>query len=426
MFRLRGKLYYGWLVLAAVSGISFANSVTSIGVLTVFIIPITESFHWTRTEVSAATSIGAVLGAASAPFVGRLSDRLGGRLLLATGGVLIVLALLYLSVIQTLLGFYVAFSLARLADQGFVQSISPPAVAKWFVRHRGRALAVLFFATSAGGVVLPPLTQFVIDRWEWRVAWVLLSGVMLVIGLIPVALAVRRQPEDMGLKVDGRAPGQAEPSGRDTKRGRRDLPSEGPEVSWRLSEAFRTPALWLLGASVFMVGVGSTGIALHLVPYFVQRGLTAPVAVGAVSASFLAGAVSNLWWGVLTERVSPRYVLTIVYVIRALSVVLLLVVGSPVEAYLFAVLRGLTDGGMATVGAILLANYFGRRYLGSIYGLNRAIQVGGFALGPLISGLAFDITGTYSSAFVSFLVLTIIGALLVAIARQPMRRALSV
>ena len=426
MLRPQGKLYYGWLVLAAVCGISFANSVTSIGVLTVFIIPITESFDWTRTEVSAATSIGAVLGAASAPFVGRLSDRLGGRLLLGTGGALIVLALLYLSVMQTLLGFYVAFGLARLADQGFVQSISPPVVAKWFLRHRGRALAVLFFATSAGGVVLPPLAQFVIGRWDWSAAWLVLGAVMLVIGLAPVAVVVRRQPEDMGLAIDGLPRGQPETAGTHAERGERDPAPDEREASWSLVDASRTPAFWLLMASVFMVGVGSTGIGLHLVPYFVQRGLTAPIAVGAVSVSFLAGAVSNLWWGVLTERVSARYVLTLVYAIRAMSVVLLLAVGSPTEAYLFAVLRGLTDGGIATVGAILLANYFGRRYLGSIYGVNRAIQVAGFALGPLIAGIAYDVTRTYSSAFASFLVLTMIGALLVATARQPARRALSV
>ena len=62
-------LYYGWLILASISGINFANAVTSIGVLTVFVLPITTEFGWTMTQISAATSLGAVLGALMAPSV---------------------------------------------------------------------------------------------------------------------------------------------------------------------------------------------------------------------------------------------------------------------------------------------------------------------------------------------------------------------
>ena len=165
------RLYYGWLVLAAVAGLNFANGATTIGVLTVFILPLTEAFGWTRTQISVVTSVGAVLGALTAPFMGRVTDRFGARLPLTLGGVCIVVALLYLAAVQSLLGFYVAFSLARLADQGFVQVCSPPAIAKWFQRYRGRAMAVLFFTSSAGGATLPLLVHFVIQTWHWRVAW---------------------------------------------------------------------------------------------------------------------------------------------------------------------------------------------------------------------------------------------------------------
>lgn len=87
MRRPKDKLYYGWWVLSAVSGINFANAATSIGVLTVFLIPMTREFDWSRTEVSAATSLGAALGAVAAPLAGRLSDRLGARVLLSAAGV---------------------------------------------------------------------------------------------------------------------------------------------------------------------------------------------------------------------------------------------------------------------------------------------------------------------------------------------------
>jgi OFA family oxalate/formate antiporter-like MFS transporter len=196
-------LYYGWVVLAAVAGLNFANNATAIGVLTVFLVPLTEDFGWTRTQIAAVTSIGAVLGAVAAPLTGQLTDRLGARLPLSLGGAIIVLAMLTLAAMPSLTWFAVAFSLARLADQAFVQVPSSPAIGQWFQRYRGRAMAVLSCSTSAGGVVLPLLVQLIIDAWHWRLAWVVLGILIGLLGVIPCLALVRRQPEDLGLAVDG-------------------------------------------------------------------------------------------------------------------------------------------------------------------------------------------------------------------------------
>ena len=80
------KIYYGWLVVAASSGIGFANAATAIGILTIFVIPMSEEFGWNRTQIAGATSLGAILGASLAPFSGRLVDRRGSRALLTLGG----------------------------------------------------------------------------------------------------------------------------------------------------------------------------------------------------------------------------------------------------------------------------------------------------------------------------------------------------
>ena len=170
---------------------------------------------------------------------------------------------------------------------------------------------------------------------------------------------------------------------------------------------------------MFTTGIGSTGIGLHMVPYLVQQGFGSTAAVGSVSFSFLASAVGNVWWGTLTEKFSPRLLLAAIYLIRAASVALLLVTDTVFETYTFALLRGFSEGGVAAVGAILLAEYFGRRNLGAIYGTNRAVLVSGFAIGPIIAGAAYDINNSYGLAFASFLGLMLVGAVLVALARTP-------
>ena len=205
MQRISKRIYYGWIIVAVSGGMEFANAATAIGILTIFVNPFTEEFGWSRTEISAVTSVGAVLGASLAPFSGRLVDRIGSRWVLTLGGTLVVVACVYLASVQTLLGFYVGYTIARTADQGLIKIGAAPSVGKWFQRYRGRAIALVFFSGSAGIMVMAPLVQLAIGAWGWRAAWLLLAAVMAVLGIVPSFALIRRQPEDYGLVVDGRA-----------------------------------------------------------------------------------------------------------------------------------------------------------------------------------------------------------------------------
>ena len=413
--------YYGWYVLAAVSGLNFANSATAIGVLTVFIVPLSTDFGWTRTQISAVTSVGAVLGALAAPFTGRLTDKLGARLPLTLGASFIILAMLGLASMQSLTWFYLGFGLARLADQAFVQAPSPPAIAKWFQRYRGRAMAVLFFTSSAGGVALPILVQLVIAAWHWRLAWVMLGGIMVVMGLLPCALLVRRQPEDLGVLIDGEIPLERAASSPIISPHEGDGPSSKSAETWQLREALTTATLWLILGCMFIVGIAWTGVGLHLVPYLLQQGIASTAAVGAVSLSSLASSVSTLLWGFSVDRLAARHLLVVTYALRAASIAALLGADTLPKAYMFAIVQGCADGGLGTLTTVLLADYYGGQHLGSIYGVVRAVQVAGFALGPLVSGATFDIAESYRGAFVAFLVLSLVGTLLIGLARQPLK-----
>jgi MFS family permease len=414
------RFYYGWLVVGAASGIEFANAATAIGILTVFVNPMTQEFGWSRTEVAGATSLGAILGAALAPFSGRLVDRMGSRLVLVVGGTVVCLACLYLSLAQTLLGFYIAFTLSRISDQGLIKIGASTTVGKWFLRYRGRATGLVFFAGAAGVIFLAPAVQLIISTWGWRVAWIVLGGLMFFLGVVPSALVVRRQPEDLGLTIDGVALNQRASTsspGLEDKEVSRD-----GEISWSLGQVIRTPAFWVILVSLFIVSSATSGIGLHLVPHLTQQGLSAPTAVGAISIMSTSGALGALALGLMAERISPRLMITLAYLLGAVSMVVLLMADTLAETYLFAVLQGLAGTGVNTLAPILWANYYGRASLGSIYGLSRAAQVSGFALGPLVSGIVYDATGSYRSAFIYFAFLAVVAAVIVLAFRRPASR----
>jgi OFA family oxalate/formate antiporter-like MFS transporter len=407
------SFYYGWWVAAAAAGIEFANAATAIGILTIFVNPMSQEFGWNRTEVAGATSLGAILGATLAPFSGRLVDRLGSRMVLAFGGTVVVLGCLYLSTAQALLGFYVAFTLCRIADQGLIKIGASVTAGKWFLRYRGRATGLVFFAGSAGMIIMAPVVQLVITYWGWRAAWVVLAVVMFCVGVIPSTLIIRRQPEDMGLTIDGGTPAQSPTS----------EPAQNTEERfWPLSEVVKTPAFWLILISLFMVSTATSGIGLHLVPHLILQGLTPVAAVGAISIMSTAGAAGALAAGFAAERVSPKLLMTLIYLLGAVSIWVLIQADSLAETYLFAVLQGMVGSGVNTLAPIVWASYYGRRTLGSIFGLSRAAQVSGFAIGPLASAMVYDTSGTYRQAFISLSVVAVAASLLVMLARRPAAR----
>ena len=252
-----------------------------------------------------------------------------------------------------------------LADQGFVQASSPPAIAKWFRRSQGKAMAILSLSSAAGGVVLPLLVDLVMRVWHWRVAWVMLGGMMCVLGLLPCVFLVQRQPEDLGLPLDGvTASPHAEPSPSPYGPTGHTAPKRST-ASWRLGEALHTPALWFLLVTAFAIGVSSTGIGLHLVPYLQQQGIPQTAAVQTVSLGFLASGVSNLVWGLSADRLPVRHLLVGTYALKTVSLAVLLGAHTVPEAYLFTVLQGIATGGLSTLTAILLAEYYGRQHLRS-------------------------------------------------------------
>lgn len=412
----RKPLYYGWIVAGAAGAIGFSNAASAISILTIFVVPMSAEFGWSRTAIAGATTVGAILGAALAPFIGRLVDRVGARIVLVVSGTVIALACIYLSSVQTLLGFYLAFTASRIADQGGLKIGASVSMGKWFQRYRGRATGLVYFAETAGVIALAPLTQLVIALWGWRSAWQGLAAVMFLVGVIPCALWVRRQPEDLGLAVDGDRPDAEEGPDRPRPHG-----AIAEEQSLTLKEAARKPVFWMALVSLFLGSTATAGPGLHLISYLTEQGINVTAAVAAISVMSVSGAAGALLAGVVADRVHPRWAMVSLYLVSAGSLVLLVATDTMFEVYSYAILTGLANTGINTLAPLMWASDYGRGHLGAIHGVGRAAQVLGFAVGPLAAGMAYDGAGSYREAFLVMAGITLVAAALMAAVRTRLR-----
>ncbi len=164
------------------------------------------------------------------------------------------------------------------------------------------------------------------------------------------------------------------------------------------------------------------GIKLHLVPYMTDKGLAPFVAVGATSVLFVMGGVGGIVWAFLAEKFPIRICSSLSLLLSAVFVVVLMQVNGTISAYLFAVGYGFITGGWQILNSIMLANYFGRRSLGSITGFIAPFQLAANSIGPLASGLAYDLTGGYTPAFTLFVVSYILAACWMLLAKPPATR----
>jgi len=384
------KIHYSWVVLAAVCGLAFANSVASLNVLTVFFLPMSDEFLWNRTQISGAASLGALLGAGVAVVTGRILDQTGPRVILAIGALITTISMIALSQISAIIAFYIFYGAARVSDQGFIQAVSPSIIAKWFDRNSGMAVSVLFAVTALGGVLLPLISQASIEEFGWRFGWLVLGLLMFLVGAIPVILFVR-SPTDLHENDSDEVE-----SGNFTS----------PEFS--LSEVLHTKEYWFLTTTVFATGIATAGIGLHIVPFLVGQGLNPEEAVATVSVRFIASAIGGLIGGVLADRYTPRLLILTAISVRAFSIALLIFADTFFKAVFSGALGGISDGIQSTVLVLLLVSYFGKNNVGGIYGVNRAAAVLGFSAGPMIAGIGFDVTGSYNYIFCGFLLLTIL------------------
>ncbi len=420
------RVFYGWMIVF----ISFWDSMLTAGIggygfgvfLRFLSSPVVDGgMGWSRGAISFVAMIRMFTTMGVAPVLGRFVDRRRGpQVLMVSGSLLAGAALIALYWVQAIWQFYLLFGViwggAMTALGG--QIMGPTIVSKWFVRKRGRALAVATMGVSAGGVVAIPLSTLFITLFGWRAAWAALGVVMLVTILPLGAFYMRRQPEDVGLLPDGESPEAADQRG-----GRPAGPAIAARIgiqgSYTVRQAFRARSFWVLVVAQTLSSMGLSPVLMHQVAYVQDKGFTlaAAATIGTVFALFAAA--GKVPWGMVAERVPVRYVMGFAFVGAGLSLWFLIEGQSLPALYAFAVLFGLFVGSMPPLSNLAWASYFGRDHLGTIRGYSTPLTRWTGGVAPVFAGLVYDWAGVYSLAFVVFSVGWILAGLAVLAAGAP-------
>ena len=392
-------------------------------VLTVFVKPIQDELGWSYTTIATGFLIGSASGAVASSLTGWLVDKYGPRVVVALGGLGLAGALVGLSTIQEPWHFWTFFGLARGSVIAGVEIGSSVAIAKWFVRQRGRTLAVKSMGQRSGQVVLPIVSFFIMDASDWRTAYVALSGFACLAIIGPALVLMRSQPEDHGLLPDGttdlrsrlRAGGDA-PAEAGTTEGRAQVVEE---ESWSLREARHTRAFWLITVFLICTPFVQGATNLHMAPIFHDRGLSEGQAVAIVSIFGMSSVSSILPAGFILEHVHVRLGAMVQAVLVLTTMVLLLLpAGGFPLAVLWAMIFGVAAGMRNVIEVLLLANYFGRASLGAIKGFTAPFRMIS-PFGPVLAGFIRDETGSYTGAFLLFAGVAVLMLVLMVFATQP-------
>ena len=406
----RSPIYYGWVILAAAGSSMVVRNAAASLTIAVFIFPLSDELGWSRTLIAGAASLGGVLATLASPVIGWLVDKYGARLVLASSIFILGLSTMSLAWATAPVVFYLAYATGRVIFASPIQIGASVVVSRWFIRTRGRANGLLSLSHSIGMVSFPVIASLIIASSGWRSAWFVLGLMVWIIALLPVSLLIVQRPEDVGLLPDGDTPDPSTGGGANTV-------VEEPE--WTSKQAMRTSALWILAIGIGLLFVLQSGINVHMAAYFRDQGLSASVA--GLALSFNAGfmGVSSMIWGWLVDRIPARVTLALVALIMAIASVLLVAADTNAEALGYSGLFGFGVGGLLVVPPVAFANYFGRRSLGVIRGIAEPFTSMGQAIGALLSGAIFDITGSYMIAFMTFAVIGGATMILVMMARPP-------
>jgi len=323
----QSKVFYGWYIVGVGILVHIAGTFAFSSTLSIFLKPITEELGVTRGAFSLIRTFEIGIAALIVPLLGPMIDRHGGRWILIIGVLMEGAGLLLSSLVQSFWQFALVRCSLVIAGEALLGSlVINVTIAQWFVKKRGRAMAIANLGTGVAKLGIPLLAASLFVLIGWRGTWAVFGMVAPLLVVAPALIFIRRRPEDFGLLPDGetgfqRATGsQAAAPGSITSQ--RLEPAV--EMSWTRSEVLRQPTFWLLVMTFGIAGVGIAGLNLHLFSFVTDIGYSPLIAASFMSTIALTQLASTLVWGALADKFDIRKVSCVQFLIQGMGLVIAL------------------------------------------------------------------------------------------------------
>ena len=360
-----------------------------------------DEFGWSRFDISIAAALGVLANGLIQPFAGRLFDRTGGRNMILASLIIVGFPTILLSLTFHILFLIFMFGfVTALAASGSSLTNTAALLCRWFRRRRATAIGINAAGLSMGGLIMVPLAMYLIQATDWRVAWAAL-GVVVLLAAPVVYLFVHPYPAQRGLLPDGDTEDLDGPAAAGGQRQR------GPLEVDRWSQSFRSLPIWQMSGSYFVCGATTFVLAVHFVPYAIDRGVSPGMAATIFGLMSGLNIIGSIGAGMLSDKFNRKNLLAAVYLLRSGAYAILIVppmldipvLSGDVGLWLFAVMAGFSWVATAPLTSTLTADVYGLRALGTISGVTFVFhQVGGFG-SVLFAGLLYDMTGSYTVPF---------------------------
>lgn len=403
------KFHYGWLIMFCCCMYMFVGMGVLHHAIGQFINPVTSEMGFSLGQMNIYQTIMGYTQVVVLLFAGKLCEKYNLKILLSIMSAIFVIAYVIVANASSLISWYIAGFLWGISAAFLAPLPVPILINRWFAKKNGAMIGVAMIFSSIAGTILNPVIAAIIKSSGWRAGYWALGGIAFVLMFLPSLLIVRNRPSDKGLLPIG-AEETADEDGK-------AINTE--EWGLTLSQAIKTPAMWLLMLMAMLMTFGGTFMQ-YFTAYFQDLGLG--LAAFAVSIGMVSGIVFKVPMGVLADKAGAYSVILIGSISAIIAFLSALLIPGSFVMYIGLVLYGISLSLSMITLPIYVRQTFGTKHYGSIWSIIVLCFNLMGATGHTILGFMKDATGGYTAAMkvdiCVYVVLIVLGMVLVAVSKS--------
>lgn len=387
--------FRGWLVVFA--GLILMISVYGIvnNCASLFIKPVTEDLGFSRSEFSLYYTVIALSTMVIALFMGKLAKKFKLKNIMLVGCVLAGIGYIGYSYASSI---YVFYLMSIFSGLGLGMTTLTPLsiiISNWFVEKRGLALGLTFMGSGVGGMIFNPIANYIILNYSWRQSYLVL-GIIILVTTIPVVLIfMSEKPSDKGLLPYGYSNSSENVLDNSLK-------------GIMLGDAVKTKIFWIMVVGLILITIIAMGVQMHIASYLTDIGYSPTFAASVISINMGVVILGKILLGYVFDKVGCEKGVIFVGLQVFLGVLALLFASKYPAIIVFIICWGIGNCMGTIVPALITSEIFGKRDYSTIVGVVNAVVLLGAALGSAVTGKLYDMSGGYTLAWMTYLVLTVI------------------